>query len=147
VRTIPRELAHQAMALGVRGILRKNLPIDLFLKCLHKVLEGEVWFEKSLTSAFFAAPVVRLSKREGQLVSLLAQGMKNKEIAYQLSLSEGTVKVYLSRLFEKLGVKDRFELALYGLRNLTTGTMALDGNIKKPIGSEGVPELRDLVMG
>ena len=47
--------------------------------------------------------------------------MKNKEIATALTISEGTVKVYLSRLFQKLGVKDRFELALYGLKNLTPG--------------------------
>ena len=62
-----------------------------------------------------------LTRREGQLVSLLSQGLKNKEIATALTISEGTVKVYLSRLFQKLGVKDRFELALYGLKNLTPG--------------------------
>jgi hypothetical protein len=60
-------------------------------------------------------------------VTLLSQGMKNKEIATALNISEGTVKVYLSRLFQKLGVKDRFELALYGLKNLAPGTKALDG--------------------
>ena len=54
-------------------------------------------------------------------MSLLSQGLKNKEIATALNISEGTVKVYLSRLFQKLGVKDRFELALYGLKNLTPG--------------------------
>jgi DNA-binding CsgD family transcriptional regulator len=62
--------------------------------------------------------MVALTKRESQLVSLLSQGLKNKEIATTLTISEGTVKVYLSRLFQKVGVKDRFELALYGLRNL-----------------------------
>jgi DNA-binding CsgD family transcriptional regulator len=62
--------------------------------------------------------MVSLTKRESQLVSLLSQGLKNKEIASTLTISEGTVKVYLSRLFQKVGVKDRFELALYGLRNL-----------------------------
>jgi hypothetical protein len=48
---------------------------------------------------------------------LLSQGLKNKEIGAALTISEGTVKVYLSRLFQKVGAKDRFELALYGLRN------------------------------
>ena len=67
-----------------------------------------------------------LTRREGQLVTLLSQGLKNKEIATALSISEGTVKVYLSRLFQKLGVKDRFELALYGLKNLTPGTPSAD---------------------
>jgi hypothetical protein len=51
-------------------------------------------------------------------MNLLAQGLKNKEIAYAMTLSEGTVKVYLSRLFQKAGANDRFELALYALKNL-----------------------------
>jgi hypothetical protein len=53
--------------------------------------------------------------------------MKNKEVATALNISEGTVKVYLSRLFQKLGVKDRFELALYGLKNLTPGRGTVNG--------------------
>src|SRR5450432_2214071 len=77
------------------------------------------------------------TRSEGQLVTLLAQGLKNKEIATALNISEGTVKVYLSRLFQKLGVKDRFELALYGLKNLAPGAPAMDasngGNIRRPV--------------
>jgi DNA-binding NarL/FixJ family response regulator len=118
VRTISTELAYQAMELGIRGILRKTLPAELLIKCLAKVSEGELWFDKGLTASFLSAKMVTLTKRESQLVSLLSQGLKNKEIAATLSISEGTVKVYLSRLFQKVGVKDRFELALYGLRNL-----------------------------
>jgi DNA-binding NarL/FixJ family response regulator len=119
-RQISDELAYQAMTLGVRGILRRALPVSDLLTCLGKLARNEVWFEERLMGGFFSNHVVRLTRRESQLVALLAQGMKNKEIAYALSLSEGTVKVYLSRLFEKLSVKDRFELALYGLRNLNT---------------------------
>ena len=118
VRTISTELAYQAMELGVRGVLRKTLPPELLIKCLGKVSEGELWFDKTLTASFLSAKMVALTKRESQLVSLLSQGLKNKEIASTLTISEGTVKVYLSRLFQKVGVKDRFELALYGLRNL-----------------------------
>lgn len=118
VRSISTELAYQAMEMGVRGVLRKTLAPDLFIKCLRKVCEGELWFDKSLTASFLSAKMIALTKRESQLVSLLSQGLKNKEIATTLSISEGTVKVYLSRLFQKVGVKDRFELALYGLRNL-----------------------------
>ncbi|MBM3745494.1 MAG: response regulator transcription factor [Acidobacteria bacterium] len=118
VRTISTELAYQAMELGIRGILRKTLPAELLVKCLAKVSEGELWFDKGLTASFLSAKMVTLTRRESQLVSLLSQGLKNKEIATTLSISEGTVKVYLSRLFQKVGVKDRFELALYGLRNL-----------------------------
>ena len=56
---------------------------------------------------------------EQVLVSLLAQGLKNWEIASSLTMPESALKVHLSGLFEKLGVKDRFELALFGLRNTT----------------------------
>jgi len=118
VRAISTELAYQAMELGVRGVLRKTLPPELLVKCLGKVSEGELWFDKTLTASFLSAKMIALTKRESQLVSLLSQGLKNKEIAGTLSISEGTVKVYFSRLFQKVGVKDRFELALYGLRNL-----------------------------
>jgi DNA-binding NarL/FixJ family response regulator len=61
---------------------------------------------------------VPLSPRESQLVTMLTRGLKNKEICDELGLTEGTVKVYLSNLFRKSGAKDRFELALQGLKNL-----------------------------
>src|SRR5437016_5605434 len=145
VNSISTELAFQAMGLGVRGILRKTLPADLQIKCLQKVQAGELWFEKALTDSFLCARRVALTQREGQLVSLLSQGLKNKEIATTLGISEGTVKVYLSRLFQKVGVKDRFELALFGLKNLTTGQL--------PVGEKGqrtspglMPGLRSLVL-
>jgi DNA-binding NarL/FixJ family response regulator len=128
VHAISTELALQAMSLGVRGILRKTLPTETLLRCLTRVNEGELWFEKALTDSIMSARRYSLTRREGQLVSLLSQGLKNKEIATALTISEGTVKVYLSRLFQKLGVKDRFELALYGLKNLTPGGGALDSS-------------------
>jgi DNA-binding NarL/FixJ family response regulator len=121
VHSISTELALQSMSLGVRGILRRTLPTETLLRCLTRVNEGELWFEKALTDSIMSARRYSLTRREGQLVSLLSQGLKNKEIATALTISEGTVKVYLSRLFQKLGVKDRFELALYGLKNLTPG--------------------------
>src|SRR5262245_46476547 len=145
VNNIATELAFQAMGLGVRGILRKTLPTDLQVKCLQKVHAGELWFEKALTDSFLCARRVALTQREGQLVSLLSQGMKNKEIATTLMISEGTVKVYLSRLFQKVGVKDRFELALFGLKNLTTGQLPVgEKGQRAPAGS--MPGLRSLVL-
>lgn len=127
VHTISTELALQAMSLGIRAILRKTLPVDTLIRCLTRVREGELWFEKALTDSIMGARRYSLTRREGQLVTLLSQGLKNKEIATELNISEGTVKVYLSRLFQKLGVKDRFELALYGLKNLAPGASSLDG--------------------
>jgi len=154
VRSISTELAYQAMELGVRGILRKTLPLELMIKCVTKVCEGEIWFDKALTASFLSAKMVALTRRESQLVSLLAQGLRNKEIATALSISEGTVKVYMSRLFQKVGVKDRFELALYGVRNLqnmsggaNTLNLApqqmLAGSVKNPAQMQW---LRSLVM-
>ena len=119
--SISKELAFQAMELGVRGILRKSIPVERHLTALRSIHDGELWFERELLQSFFTSKRVVLTRREGQLVSLLAQGLKNKEIAASLLITEGTVKVYLSRLFKKLGVNDRFELALYGLKNLCGG--------------------------
>lgn len=121
VHEISPEVAYEAVKSGARGILKKTLAPEMVLKCVRKVHAGEVWFEKSLTHSFLTGRTVKLSKREGQLVTLVSQGLKNKEIAALTSLTEGSVKVYLSRLFEKLGVRDRFELALFGLRNLNAG--------------------------
>lgn len=143
VNSIPTELAFQAMGLGVRGILRKRLPLDLQIKCLQKVVAGELWFEKTLTDSFLCARRVTLSNREGQLVTLLSQGLKNKEIAAELDITEGTVKVYLSRLFSKVGVKDRFELALYGLKNMSTSESLNLGVAGQPNANLG---LRSIVL-
>jgi DNA-binding NarL/FixJ family response regulator len=139
VHTISTELAFQAMRLGVRGILRKTLPTDLLPKCLEKVQEGELWFEKGLADSFLCAKRVTLTQRERQLLILLSQGLKNKELATALLISEGTVKVYLSRLFRKVGAKDRFELALYALKNLTCGHGTLDRSHADHSSSVGVP--------
>jgi DNA-binding NarL/FixJ family response regulator len=119
VNSISIEMACQAVGLGIRGILRKKLPPELQVKCLRQVQAGELWIEKALVDDFISARRVTLTPREGQLMTLLSQGLKNKEIAFHLSVAEGTVKVYLSRLYQKAGVKDRFELALVSLKNLS----------------------------
>jgi DNA-binding NarL/FixJ family response regulator len=126
VQAISTELALQAASLGVRGILRRTLPVETLIRCLQRVAEGELWFEKALTDSIMTTRSYALTRREGQMISLLSQGLKNKEIATALSISEGTVKVYMSRLFQKTGVNDRFELALYGLRNLAPGSRVTD---------------------
>jgi two-component system nitrate/nitrite response regulator NarL len=122
VDSISTEFASQVIGLGVRGILRKRLPIELQLKCLQKVVEGELWLEKSLTEQLITTNRVTLTRRERQLIGLLAQGMKNKEIARALGITDGTVKVYLSHLFRKVGANDRFDLALFAMRNLVGAT-------------------------
>jgi DNA-binding NarL/FixJ family response regulator len=137
---ITHEFAFQAMGLGIRGILRKTLPAESIARCIQMVGNGELWFEKAFTDAFVDAKRTHLTQREGQLTLLLSHGLKNKEIAGRLGISEGTVKVYLSRLFRKLGVGDRLELALYAARNLGPVDGTLNGNCRKaPAGESPAP--------
>jgi len=132
VHSISTELALQAMSLGVCGILRKTVSTGTVQRCLASVSEGELWFDKALTESVMSARRYSLTRREGQLVVLLTEGLKNKEIAVALCISEGTVKVYLSRLFQKLGVKDRFELAIYGFRNrVSAGEGGQTGSVQR----------------
>jgi two-component system, NarL family, nitrate/nitrite response regulator NarL len=140
VHSIPVEIAFQARKLGVRGILRRNLPEELIVKCLRKVAAGELWFDKELTNAFLDANAISLTKREGQLVALVARGLRNKEIAAELDISDATVRIYLSALFRKLGVKDRYELAIYGMKNMPAYVPGAESCPR------AVPELRSMVI-
>jgi two-component system nitrate/nitrite response regulator NarP len=126
VRDISIEQASQALGLGVNGILMRNLPVEKVFACLQAVVTGETWYDDELTKGILDHRPTRLSRREGQLTALLSQGLKNKEIANELGITEGTVKVYLSRLYGKLGVKDRFELALTSLANFSGSWNGLD---------------------
>lgn len=112
----------RALQLGVRGIVRKNLGVDQLVDCLRAVARGSIWIEHTVSNQVVGllgrrqAP--RLTPREREIVRCLCQGMRNKEIARELSITPGTVKVHLMHIFEKTGVKDRFELAMYGRKML-----------------------------
>ena len=123
---IEGEFAFQAMQLGVRGILPSHTSIDDFLAALRNVHRGALCFERDLLESVLSQKRVALTPRQGQIVSLVAQGCKNKEIAFSLGITEGTVKVYLHKLFKKLGVNDRLDMALYGLKNLFGGQPGLE---------------------
>ena len=114
VGPMSRELIFQALEYGVRGILPVQLSAEMLVQSLLRIANGEVLIEVS-DCGFDSAGEKRVnfSEREKQVVELLAQGLKNKEIAAAMNLAEGTVKVYLSRLFKKTKVRDRFELMLY----------------------------------
>lgn len=118
VRKISAELAYQVMRIGVRGIVRSTLAAGDVVKCLEAVAAGESWFDDDLKSSFFGARSVALSPRESQLVILVAQGLTNKEIAAVLGISETTVRIYLSALFRRLGFKNRYELAICGMKKM-----------------------------
>jgi two-component system nitrate/nitrite response regulator NarP len=110
------EPALNALALGVQGVLLDTSTQAEVLECLEAILRGEMWVPPAIAQAALLSRHCRLSKREGELVNLVALGLSNKEIAYTLGIAVGTVKVYLSRIFDKLGVSDRYELALLVLR-------------------------------
>lgn len=118
VGPMSRQLIFQALEYGVRGILPVQLAPEMLIQSLNRIAKGEMVIE--VTDSGFD-PVgekrVSFSEREKQVVALLAQGLKNKEIAAAMNLAEGTVKVYLSRLFKKTKVRDRFELMIYGAQD------------------------------
>lgn len=123
----------QAMKLGCSGIVLKQTAPDLIVKSIRKVYGGEIWLDSHTTAAVmrqFAAPGdptipgappqkgrerSPLSQREREIVSLVAQGYKNREMAEKMFISEQTVKNHLHNIFDKLGVSDRLELALYAI--------------------------------
>jgi DNA-binding NarL/FixJ family response regulator len=124
--SIACDFALWALTIGIRGVLRQTLSLEAHRQCMHRVYSGDVWFEKSLTDSFRARRIP-LTRRESQLVSLLSRGLKNREISCELGITEGTVKVYLTHLFQKAGVKDRFGLARQGLKNLGMAGVSRDG--------------------
>lgn len=125
----------EAMKLGCSGILLKEGATTLIEKSIHRVHAGEIWLDSSTTAAVirqFASPSefpaahsngkmqrdrTQLSQKEREIIVLIAQGYKNKEIAEKMFITEQTVKNHLHNVFDKLGVSDRLELALYAIHN------------------------------
>jgi two-component system, NarL family, nitrate/nitrite response regulator NarL len=117
----------RAMRLGARGVVLKQSATEVLLKSIHRVHAGEIWLDKRMTaevlSAFSTAddaprsgkPLV--SDREKEIVQLVVQGFRNREIGVKLFISEQTVKNHLHNIFDKLGVSDRLELALYAIHH------------------------------
>lgn len=126
----------ESMKLGCCGILPKDAGATLIAKSIQKVHAGEIWLDSNTTAAVirqFATPLdpalaqvaanakprerAQLSQREREIIVLIAQGYKNKEIAEKMFITEQTVKNHLHNVFDKLGVSDRLELALYAIHN------------------------------
>lgn len=108
----------EAFRLGVRGIVLKEMAPKLLIECIRKVHAGERWFEKTslgLTFDRLVAPngPAVLTPRETDIVRMVAGGLRNKELAAKLSIAEGTVKIHLHHIYEKLGVDGRIALTLY----------------------------------
>lgn len=109
----------EARSLGVRGMVLKNSDPAYLLECLERVRAGDSWTDpelearvQELSDTLGERRRPALAPRERQLVRFVRQGLRNREIAQELGVTEGTVKVYLHAVFEKLGVSSRTELAV-----------------------------------
>ena len=114
---------------GVRGIISRSISPDLLVRCVRRIAAGETWIDNQSVNWVIeayraqAASLVsprnqpRLSPKEMAIISCITQGKRNKEIAFQLGTTEQVIKNYLRKIYDKLGVSDRLELALYCLHN------------------------------
>jgi DNA-binding NarL/FixJ family response regulator len=114
---------------GAHGIVSREVEPELLVECLRKVAAGETWLENKAVHWVMEAyrsqgnrpagarPKVQLTPKETLIVSCVTQGMKNKEIALRVGTTEQVVKNYLRKVYDKLGVADRLELALYCLNH------------------------------
>lgn len=139
------EVILNAFRSGARGVFRRHESIETLRKCIRCIHQGQIWAnsdEMSLAlKALAAAPAVHavnangralLSKREQQVVQSLAEGLTNQEIAERLGLSQHTVKNYLFRVFDKLGVSNRIELLFMTLSD-PNAISSGNGNGSKPV--------------
>jgi two-component system nitrate/nitrite response regulator NarL len=110
--SMPLDTVFRALEFGVRGIVERSSSAEHLADSLRRVAGGEM--QIGFGAARDTAPPrrrVSLTPRERQIVLLLRQGLRNKQIAIEMGITEGTVKIYLFRLFHKLNVRNRFELA------------------------------------
>jgi len=106
---------------GFAGVLDKRRPVSVLLECLRAVAQGAWWMDghTQAPDPVHRRSPPRLTRRERDIVRLVSEGLKNREIALALSISPGTVKVHLMHIFEKAGVEDRLQLALLARRLLS----------------------------
>src|SRR5271163_4027406 len=124
-----QELTLELFRRGAHGIVSREVEPEMLVECLRKVAQGEPWLDSRAVTWVLQAyrtqglrpagsrPKVSLTPKESLIVSCVTQGMKNKEIALRVGTTEQVVKNYLRKVYDKLGVADRLELALYCLNN------------------------------
>lgn len=112
---------------GAKGVIRRSAQPEAFLACLRSVSEGSTWMEDGIFGD--AGNLMRpreshLTPRERQVAELVEKGLRNRDIARNLGIRTGTVKIHLKHIFEKTGVRGRYGLALTGLREKGAITLA-----------------------
>jgi DNA-binding NarL/FixJ family response regulator len=132
-----RSVVTEAFRAGALGVFCRTEPFRLLAKCIQCVAEGQIWANSSelrFVLEALAQPTHHnglnlndglLSARETDVVRCVAEGLTNREIAQRLKLTEHTVKNYLFRIFDKLGVSSRVEVVLYAFRNGTAAQPSL----------------------
>ena len=119
----------EALQLGARGILLKDAAVPLVTKCIQTVLTGDYWVDHEAVSSLvdylkrlqreapekISQKALDFTPREHEIISAIVSGRSNKEIAAKLSISEDTVKHHLSNIFDKVGVSNRLELAIWSM--------------------------------
>ena len=109
-----------ALRLGARGVVQKRFAIETLAEAIRAAAEGLVWMppalQAELAAHWGAAPDGRLTARESEIVRCVALGLRNAEVAKRLAITEGTVKTHLNNIFQKLGIRDRVELARHAFR-------------------------------
>ncbi len=123
------DLHLRAVSLGAMGVFLKDDSSDLLFKAIRKIHQGEVWIDRTMMARVLneisnaadksdleAAKLTLLTEREREVISLIGEGLKNKQIAERLYISEGTVRHHLTSVFVKLEVADRLELVIYAYR-------------------------------
>ena len=117
---LDEEEVYEAIRLGVRGLVLKESAPKVLIQCVREVAAGREWLEKETVGRALTkflrrqgSPGASLTPREIEIVAMVASGLRNKEIASRLSISEGTVKIHLHSIYEKLQVGGRLELSVY----------------------------------
>jgi DNA-binding NarL/FixJ family response regulator len=131
---------------GVRGIISRSISPDLLVRCVRRIAAGETWIDNQsvrwVIEAYRAQASAltsprsqpRLSPKETAIIACITQGKRNKEIAFQLGTTEQVIKNYLRKIYDKLGVSDRLELALYCLHNKIVQADSAEEMMQKLVG-------------
>ena len=126
------DIHRRAILQGAMGLVSKQKAADTVIRAIEKVYAGEVWLDRAMIASILndrittsgaadqqanAPQITKLTEREREVIQLIGQGIKNRQIAERMYISEATVRHHLTSIFAKLGVTDRFELVIYAFQH------------------------------